>query len=382
SEAARKFVHDAKEQIRSFRRNDISNKLPLPDDPPPPYYPSLDHLDDLSNGKQNGFLANSHHQPSVNNSYNQPSAPRASMSSMSSHNVPNNVGVNGAHAIDHCNGPRSQPTAPCISPSSIHSPLPNSPPPVHYPVLPNISSDYPSPVSPATPTSPISPASSGHPHAHHFQSVPNLGDGLSHDYGLRYPPLNVYDNSSYNDSSFHPDTSSSSPNLLSRRMSNTSVSATSPPFNPYYDWLPGHAATKHANDKNNSDAPQRNSEGGISCFPKPKKGNTSKPNSKGESPKVLNSKGKSAAPPTPDKLRENPSSKLPNKSKEDSTDKHPASPSDSMCSNDKQRKIPSKSAAQSVRPKTGRNPFFEDSTDEEDTQGNKSTGREKKNTLG
>ncbi|XP_068250128.1 uncharacterized protein, partial [Palaemon carinicauda] len=243
SQVARRYVEETKEKIRSFCP-DISKKHPLPDDPPPPYTPSLEHLNDLSNSRQNGHNGNLNNVPSnINNSSrNHPSAPQVSLPSVNGYpHLPDDVEA-GISSPGH-RGLDSRPTAPSISSSTINSPLPVSPQSRLYPELPQPKEDN----HPSIPQPHKGPEPHRDPHTTHFQSVPNLGDGSSMNHSLRYPPLNVGENSSFNDSNFHPDTSSSSPSLLASHISRTSDAPDSPPFNPYYDWLPSHVADKMSN---------------------------------------------------------------------------------------------------------------------------------------
>ncbi|XP_066946798.1 uncharacterized protein [Macrobrachium rosenbergii] len=243
SDIARKYVQDTKEKIRSYCPPVVPTKLPLPEDPPPPYTPSLEHLNDLSNSRQNGHNGNVNNIPSnINNSVDHPSAPQVSLPSVNGYphlpgHVEGGISSPGRHGLDN------RPTAPSISSSTINSPLPVSPQSRVYPELPQPKDNH----HPSVPQPHKGPEFHHDPRTTHFQSVPNLGDGSVTDHSVRYPPLNVGENSSFNDSNFHPDTSSSSPSLLASHLSKTSDAPDSPPFNPYYDWLPAHVADKFSN---------------------------------------------------------------------------------------------------------------------------------------
>lgn len=237
---ARNFVQDAKEKVRSYRRNSISQKLPLPDDPPPPYTPSVEHLNDLSaNTTHNGTN-------SYNSSLTEPSAPRVSSSTV---NIPENSHNNESqhrHSASH-HVPSST-VLPHSPPSSIYPNLPSEPPVYTDPGVTPRTHPFHIPNSPSLPEDSHPPSSPTSPHSN---SAPNLVEDSHIDQGLRYPPFNVHDNSSFNDSSFHPDTSSSSPNLASTRKPSTSTPDSSPPFNPYYDWLPA-----RGNDIRDNNSPE------------------------------------------------------------------------------------------------------------------------------
>ncbi|KAG7161231.1 hypothetical protein Hamer_G016285 [Homarus americanus] len=280
--SAKKFVQDAKEQVRSYRRNSISQKLPLPEDPPPPYTPSVEHLDDLSsNSKHNGTNNSSHNMPFNMNtsSFSEPSAPNASISTISSPDrLPRGRGPTVPHKHSTPNAPTIPP--PQSPPSHIYPDLPRPPrsQPFHIPNSPSLPEETHPPHLPSPPNSP------------HSNSEPNLNKESHLNQVVKYPPLSACDNSSFNESTFHPDTSSSSPNLASNRQPTTSTVDESLPYNPYYDWLP---ATNGEERMNGRCSPENQS---IS----PATG-TSKPETKG---KVLGSH--TAAPSVRPRVNRNP----------------------------------------------------------------------------
>lgn len=233
--------------MRAYRRNSIPQKLPLPSDPPPPYTPSEEHLNDLSAGTlQNG--SNGPHNTSYNlnnSSHAEPSAPRVSSTSVNigEGSLPSrepgssqhyNSGSH-THPASHVHHPNSLPHSP---PSNMYPNLPRDPPAYTDPGIVPRTHPYHVPNSPSLPEESQPPSSPVSPHS---TSAPNLAEDSHTDHSLRYPPLNVHDNSSFNDSSFHPDISSSSPNLACNRKPSTSTPDSSPPFNPYYDWLPSNS---------------------------------------------------------------------------------------------------------------------------------------------
>lgn len=238
--AAKKFVQQAKEQVRAYRQDSLSHKPPLPEDPPPPYTPSVEHLNDLSaitnhNGTNDSSGFN------LNNSSLNPSAPRASLSSLS---PPKPEPRSGGH------GKRNQPTGPGASNANFDAP-PQYPAAGHaYPDLQDFPAidipNSPSHMNPQPPTAPV------HPTSPHSTSAPNLANDTPTHHGVKYPPLNVGDNSSYNDTCYQPDTSSSSPNLSSHRHSSMTSPENSNPFNPYYDWLPDRNGKKKKEEEDTS----------------------------------------------------------------------------------------------------------------------------------
>lgn len=239
--AAKKFVQQAKEQVRAYKQDSLSHKPPLPEDPPPPYTPSVEHLNDLSAiTNHNGTNDSSGYN--LNNSSLNPSAPRASMSSLS----PPKPEPRGGR------GERNQAIGPNASTTNFDSP-PHYPPPSHmYPDLPG---DFPAVDIPSSPSHmhPQPPSAPSHPTSPHSTSAPNLANDNSVHHAVKYPPLNVGDNSSYNDTCYQPDTSSSSPNLSSHRHASIASPENSNPFNPYYDWLPDKNGKKEKEEEESLD---------------------------------------------------------------------------------------------------------------------------------
>nr|XP_045596603.1 uncharacterized protein LOC123757189 [Procambarus clarkii] len=234
--SAKKFVQDAKEHVRAYRRNSISQMPPMPQEPPPPYTPSLEHLNDLSsNTKLNGINSSLHNLPyNINTSTAEPSAPRASVSSLNSpEHLPYGRGPSLLPSVSHNRGISSQKH----STPNVPSTTPHSSPNRIYPDVSTPSRTHPFhiPNSPSLPEKPHPPSSPSSPHSN---SEPNLSKESPLEHIVRYPPLSTCDNSSFNESSFHPDTSSSSPNLASSRQPTTSTPENSVPYNPYYEWLP------------------------------------------------------------------------------------------------------------------------------------------------
>lgn len=248
--SAKKFVQDAKEQVRAYRRHSISQKPPIPEDPPPPYTPSVEHLNDLSSNTNLSGINNSSHNMPYNmntNSIAEPSAPRASMSSLDSpEHLPHTRGSSLLHSVSHSNNisshkhstPNAPPTTPHSTPSHIHSDLPRPPRtyPFFIPNSPSLPEDTHPPYSPSSPQS---------------NSEPNLSKDSHIDQVVRYPPLSTCDNTSFNESSFHPDTSSSSPNLASSRQPAILTPESSAPYNPYYEWLPDKSDKEKSGEKIN-----------------------------------------------------------------------------------------------------------------------------------
>ncbi|XP_071519591.1 uncharacterized protein [Panulirus ornatus] len=258
SGSARKFVQEAKERLRSYRRNSISQKPAIPRDPPPPYTPSDEHLNDLSSNTVHSGTSNTSHRMPYNpnsSSLSEPSAPKASMSSIDSPEpMSHNGGPNLTHSASYSNGSQNHSTTPDASVSSVPPVTLQNPSSHFYPDHPRSSR----PTLFSASKSPSLPEEPHPPHSPHSNSAPNLVEESPGVQVMRYPPLSIIDNSSFNESSFHPDTSSSSPNLACSRQPKTSTPDNSPPYNPYYDWLPVESNVKEINGRfslENKDVP-------------------------------------------------------------------------------------------------------------------------------
>lgn len=179
-------------------------------------------------------------------SLNEPSAPNASMSSLNSpERMPHNRGPTVSHSASYSNSVPSHPTVRDASASTVPPATSHSPPSHIYPDLPRPSRPCPFHI----PKSPSMPEEPHPPHSPHSNSAPNLVEESPVDQVMRYPPLSICDNTSFNESSFSPDTSSSSPNLACNRQPKTSTPNKSPPYNPYYDWLPGKSDEKRTDGR-------------------------------------------------------------------------------------------------------------------------------------
>ncbi|CAL4118068.1 unnamed protein product, partial [Meganyctiphanes norvegica] len=203
------YVQQAKEQISSFRWSSPS-KPTLPEDPPPPYSPSTENLSDMS------YNANGPYSPNNNSSYNYPSAPKASNSSM---NSPSNGHI--------------YPKIPCATPDYS----------TNMSAIPTLPSSVPSNAqSPIVPTFP------------HAMSAPMLHHDSFNDRrnSVKYPSLHMGDRTSYNDTAYRHGVTASSPDIPDHcHHPPTSTPINSPPYNPHYGWTS--QDRQEANESDNSD---------------------------------------------------------------------------------------------------------------------------------
>lgn len=212
-------MQDAKDQVRRCQRSSLTPKAPLPEDPPPPYTPSVEHLDNVSGATQGGNARSP--DPSVLPVRNRviPSAPSASIDSFSP---------------QHSHGPHGQ--ARDGLPSYSHATR----------QLPGVQHVSPAPPQDTPPHQPSTP---------HANSAPNLAEENVGNTAIGFPPFNSRDNSSFNEAPYYPDTTSSSPNLASSRYQEAADSEVNPPYNPDYDWLPGRRDTQGTQDIHGTQPP-------------------------------------------------------------------------------------------------------------------------------
>ncbi|XP_076056446.1 uncharacterized protein LOC143034372 isoform X2 [Oratosquilla oratoria] len=177
-------VQRAKDQVRAYRRCSLSATPPVQEELPPPYTPSVDNFDKLS----------------VSDNHNMPFSP------------PHGARGGGNTSYSPSYGHPGSASAPYPSSTSVNSSGAVRP---IYPNVPNSAS----------------------PEGQQSNSAPNLAEVHSHT-SVQHKN---YTSSSYSDSSYIPDMSTSVPNVRHSNLTSTPNPASAPvtnSYNPYYEWTP------------------------------------------------------------------------------------------------------------------------------------------------